>query len=63
MSRWTGLLAADRIDVAEHRLASAVWLLPAVAALGVGFRVTARAAALGVAPGGARGGPLRSMVR
>jgi hypothetical protein len=42
-SRWALLLGADRIDVVEHRLAGATWLLPAVVALALGFTVTARA--------------------
>jgi hypothetical protein len=42
-SRWALLLAGDRIDVLESRLAGSVWLLPAVAALGVGFVATRRA--------------------
>jgi hypothetical protein len=42
-SRWALLLAGDRIDVIESRLAGAAWLLPAVAALGLGFVTTRRA--------------------
>jgi hypothetical protein len=42
-SRWALLLGADRVDVLEHRLARATWLLPAVVALAVGFVATSRA--------------------
>jgi hypothetical protein len=42
-SRWALLSGADRIDVAEHRLAGAAWLLPALAVLAAGFALTARA--------------------
>lgn len=41
-SRWVLLLAADRVDVLEHRLGGAAWLLPAVAALAVGYAVASR---------------------
>ena len=42
-SRWELLIGADRVDVLEHRLARATWLLPAVVALAVGFVATSRA--------------------
>ncbi len=42
-SRWALLLAGDRIDVLESRLAGAAWLIPAAAALGLGFVATRRA--------------------
>jgi hypothetical protein len=38
--RWALLLAADRIDVLEHR---AAWLLPATVALALGYAVVSRA--------------------
>ncbi|HET8542320.1 MAG TPA: hypothetical protein VFL83_20765 [Anaeromyxobacter sp.] len=41
--RWALLLAADRIDVLEHRLARGWWILPAAAALALGYAVVARA--------------------
>lgn len=41
-SRWMLLLAADRLDVLEHRARSAGWLVPAVAALAIGYVVAAR---------------------
>jgi hypothetical protein len=41
-SRWALLLAADRIDVLEHRLAGAPWLLPAALALLVGYGAASR---------------------
>lgn len=42
-SRWMLLLAADRLDVLEHRARRAGWLVPALAALAVGYVVVARA--------------------
>ena len=41
--RWALLLVADRIDVLEHRLARGWWLLPAAAALVLGYAAVARA--------------------
>lgn len=43
--RWGLLLAADRIDVLEHRAARLWWLAPAVAALALGYAGTSRALA------------------
>lgn len=37
------LVAADRIDMLEHRLARGLWLLPAAVALAAGYAVVARA--------------------
>jgi hypothetical protein len=42
-SRWMLLLGSDRVDVLEHRLAAAPWLVPAIAALGVGYLAASRA--------------------
>ncbi len=42
-SRWVLLLAADRLDVLEHRARGAAWLVPALAALVLGYVVVARA--------------------
>jgi hypothetical protein len=42
-SRWMLLVAGDRIDVLEHRLARGLWLLPAAVALAAGYAVVARA--------------------
>jgi hypothetical protein len=39
-ARWALLLAADRVDVLEHR---AAWLVPAALAAGLGYAVVARA--------------------
>jgi hypothetical protein len=44
-ARWLLLVAADRIDVVEHRLARVLWLLPAAAALAVGYLAVSRALA------------------
>jgi hypothetical protein len=41
-SRWALLLAADRVDVLEHRLARGLWIVPAVGALGAGYALAAR---------------------
>lgn len=41
-ARWALLLAADRIDVLEHRLAEGWWVAPAAAALLLGYAATAR---------------------
>ncbi|ACG73764.1 hypothetical protein AnaeK_2539 [Anaeromyxobacter sp. K] len=41
--RWALLLAADRVDVLEHRLRRAGWALPALAALAAGYLVASRA--------------------
>ena len=42
-SRWMLLLAADRLDVLEHRARSAVWLAPVLAAVGIGYVMASRA--------------------
>lgn len=42
--RWGLLLAADRLDVLEHRAARAWWLVPAAVAVLVGYALAARAA-------------------
>jgi hypothetical protein len=42
-ARWALLFAADRIDVLEHRLARGAWLLPAAAALALGYAAVSRA--------------------
>jgi hypothetical protein len=44
-ARWVALLAADRVDVLEHRLGRALWLVPALAALGAGYAAVSRALA------------------
>jgi hypothetical protein len=44
-ARWMLLLAADRLDVLEHRARSAGWLVPAGAAVAIGYAVAARALA------------------
>jgi hypothetical protein len=41
-SRWALLLGADRVDVAEHRLGAALWVLPAAAALALGYAAVSR---------------------
>lgn len=41
-SRWVLLLAADRLDVLEHRARSMGWLVPAAAALVIGYAVADR---------------------
>ncbi|BDG06236.1 hypothetical protein [Anaeromyxobacter oryzae] len=41
-TRWVLLLAADRVDVLEHRLGRGLWLLPAVGALGAGYALASR---------------------
>jgi hypothetical protein len=41
-ARWTLLLAADKLDVLEHRLSGATWLVPAVAACALGYLAVAR---------------------
>jgi hypothetical protein len=41
-ARWALLLAADRVDVLERRAARGWWILPAVAALALGYAVSAR---------------------
>jgi hypothetical protein len=41
--RWALLLLGDRLDVIEHRLARNLWIVPAAAALGLGYLVAARA--------------------
>ena len=43
--RWALLLAADRVDVLEHRVARGWWLLPAAAALALGYAAASRALA------------------
>jgi hypothetical protein len=42
-TRWALLLAGDRLDVLEHRLASGLWLVPVAAALAVGYVGVSRA--------------------
>jgi hypothetical protein len=42
-ARWGLLLVADRVDVLEHRLARALWLLPVGAGLALGFATVTRA--------------------
>ncbi len=42
-TRWALLLAGDRLDVLEHRLAAGLWLLPVAAALAVGYAGVSRA--------------------
>jgi hypothetical protein len=44
-SRWALLVAGDRLDVLEHRLARALWLAPAVLALAGGYLTVRRALA------------------
>lgn len=44
-SRWALLLAGDRIDVLEHRLAGGLWVVPAALALAAGYAAVARALA------------------
>jgi hypothetical protein len=44
-SRWALLLAGDRLDVLEHRLARTAWLLPAALGLAAGYRAVSRALA------------------
>lgn len=41
-ARWLLLLAGDRLDVLEHRVSSGLWLLPAAAALVVGYAAVSR---------------------
>jgi hypothetical protein len=41
-SRWALLLAGDRLDVLEHRLARAAWLLPVAAVVAAGYAAMAR---------------------
>jgi len=41
-ARWALLLAGDRIDVLEHRIARNLWLLPAAAALAAGYLAVSR---------------------
>lgn len=43
-ARWALLLAADRVDVLERRAAGAWWVLPAAAALALGYVAAMRAA-------------------
>lgn len=42
-TRWVLLLAADRVDVLEHRLRRLGWAVPALAALAVGYAAASRA--------------------
>ncbi len=42
--RWALLLLADRVDVLAHRARRGWWLLPAAAALALGYAATARLA-------------------
>jgi hypothetical protein len=41
--RWALLLAADRIDVLEHRAARGWWVIPAAGALALGYAAASRA--------------------
>lgn len=41
-ARWALLLAADRVDVLEHRVRSGWWVLPAAAALALGYLAVSR---------------------
>ena len=41
--RWALLMAGDRVDVLEHRLARGWFLVPAAAALALGYLLVARA--------------------
>jgi hypothetical protein len=43
-ARWVLLLAADRIDVLEGRAARGWWILPAAAALALGYVAASRLA-------------------
>lgn len=43
-ARWALLLTADRVDVLEHRAVWGWWLLPAAAALVLGYAATVRLA-------------------
>jgi hypothetical protein len=40
-SRWALLVAGDRLDVLEHRLARNLWLLPAAVAFAAGYAAVA----------------------
>ena len=42
-TRWMLLLMGDKLDVLEHRLSTGLWLLPAAAALVVGYATVSRA--------------------
>jgi hypothetical protein len=42
-SRWALLLAGDRLDALEHRLARSAWLVPASVAGAAGYALVARA--------------------
>jgi hypothetical protein len=44
-SRWMLLLAGDRLEVLERRLARGLWLVPAAAGLVVGYAAVCRALA------------------
>jgi len=44
-ARWALLLAGDRIDVLEHRLARSLWLVPAALGLAAGYAAVTRALA------------------
>jgi hypothetical protein len=44
-SRWALLVAGDRLDVLEHRLARNIWVLPAAVALVAGYAAATRALA------------------
>jgi hypothetical protein len=41
-SRWALLLAADRLDVLEHRVSRSLWILPAAVAFAAGYAAVAR---------------------
>ncbi len=41
--RWALLLLGDRIDVLEHRAARSWWIVPAAAALALGYALVSRA--------------------
>jgi hypothetical protein len=42
-SRWLLLLAGDRLDVLESRLARNLWIVPAALGLAAGYALVARA--------------------
>jgi hypothetical protein len=44
-ARWALLLAGDRLDVLEQRLARNLWVVPAAVGLAAGYAVVARALA------------------
>lgn len=42
-SRWIVLMAADRVDVLEHRARRGLWLVPVVLAVALGYTAVSRA--------------------